>query len=285
MILIENIRAFFHAPVAALYLVMWSAAFVLMAFEEIYSLVRKRHLFELKDTLANGAMYAGYFLLSALWVPVVYLLYKWCFDHRIASLGTGTWHVGQNGLWWEWVVLILLEDLCFYVFHRVSHHTRLLWASHVTHHSSDHFNLSTAFRQTWVPQTAVIFWLPLPLLGFDPLMVMTAQVFSLFYQLFLHTQLAPRLGPLEWILNTPSHHMIHHGANEPYVNKNFGGVFIIWDRLFGTFEKASVPIRYGIDPELHSRNPVVIAFHEWLAMGRDILKSRSPRDLWRAVAG
>lgn len=285
MIVLENIREFFSAPIGRFYLLVWGAAFALLAGEVLVSAIGKRKVYELKDSLANGALYGGYFLLSALWVPVVYLLYVWCYRHRVADIGTGTWHVGQAGLWWEWVVLVVLEDLCFYVFHRTSHHVRFFWASHVTHHSSDHFNLSTAFRQTWVPQTAVLFWLPLPLLGFNPLMVLTAQTLSLFYQLFLHTRLAPRLGPLEWILNTPAHHKIHHGANEPYVNKNFGGVFIIWDRLFGTFEKETIPIRYGIEPQLRSRNPLTIAFHEWFAMGRDFFRSRNPRALWRAVVG
>jgi sterol desaturase/sphingolipid hydroxylase (fatty acid hydroxylase superfamily) len=227
-----------------------------------------------RDTLANLALYAGYFALNLVWAHGIFATYLWASHHAIVHVTIGGWHVGQHGLAWEWVVLVVLEDLCFYGFHRASHRVRILWASHVTHHSSRTFNLSVAFRQTWLPFTGVIFWLPLPLIGFDPLMIMTVQVISLFYQELLHTQLAPRLGPLEWIFNTPRHHAIHHGSNAAYLDKNYGGVLIIWDRLFGTFAKKTEPIRFGLTRELRSHNPIVIAGHEWWAMLRDVWRRR-----------
>jgi sterol desaturase/sphingolipid hydroxylase (fatty acid hydroxylase superfamily) len=227
-----------------------------------------------RDTLANLALYAGYFALNLLWAHGIFATYLWASHHAIAHLTIGGWHVGQHGLAWEWVALVVLEDLCFYGFHRASHRVRILWASHVTHHSSRAFNLSVAFRQTWLPFTGVIFWLPLPLIGFDPLMIMTVQVISLFYQELLHTQLAPRLGPLEWIFNTPRHHAIHHGSNVAYLDKNYGGVLIIWDRIFGTFARKTEPIRFGLTRDLRSHNPIVIAGHEWWAMLRDVWRRR-----------
>ena len=147
---------------------------------------------------------------------------------------------------------------------------RFFWAAHVTHHSSQNYNLSVAFRQSWVPFLGVVFWLPLAFIGFDPLMIMSVQVVSLFYQELLHTQLAPSLGPIELIFNTPRHHAIHHGSNPAYLDKNYGGVLIIWDRLFGTFAKKREPIRFGLTHELRSHNPIVIAGHEWYAMFADI---------------
>jgi sterol desaturase/sphingolipid hydroxylase (fatty acid hydroxylase superfamily) len=223
-------------------------------------------LYTARDTLANVVLYAGFFALDLVWAHGVFATYAWAARHAIVHVAIGGWHVGQHGLAWEWFALVVAEDLCFYAFHRASHRVRILWASHVTHHSSRGFNFSVALRQTWVPFLGVVFWLPLCLVGFDPLMIMTVQVISLFYQDLLHTQLAPRLGPLEWIFNTPSHHAIHHGSNAAYLDKNYGGVLIIWDRMFGTFADHSEPIRFGLTRELRSHNPLVIAGHEWWAM-------------------
>jgi sterol desaturase/sphingolipid hydroxylase (fatty acid hydroxylase superfamily) len=229
-----------------------------------------RRLYGARDTFANLALYAGFFALNLAWAHGIFAAYAWASRHAVAHVVIGGWHLGQHGLAWEWVLLVVLEDLCFYWFHRASHRIRVLWASHVTHHSSPYFNLSVAFRQTWLPFAGVIFWLPLPLIGFDPLMIMTVQVFSLFYQELLHTQLCPRLGPLEWIFNTPRHHAVHHGSNAEYLDKNYGGVLIIWDRVFGTFARERQPIRFGLTTDLASCNPIVIATHEWWAMFRDL---------------
>ncbi|HEY4057804.1 MAG TPA: sterol desaturase family protein [Kofleriaceae bacterium] len=233
-----------------------------------------RRLYGARDTVANLVMYAGYFALNIVWAHGIFAAYAWASTHAVAHVVVGGWHTGEHGLWKEWVLLVVLEDLCFYWFHRASHRIRILWASHVTHHSSSYFNLSVAFRQTWLPFAGVIFWLPLSLIGFDPLMIMTVQVFSLFYQELLHTQLCPRLGPLEWIFNTPRHHAVHHGSNAAYLDKNYGGVLIIWDRVFGTFAREREPIRFGLTTALASSNPIVIATHEWWAMFRDLWRTR-----------
>ena len=230
-----------------------------------------------RDTAANLLLYAGFVAINLVWARSVFHIYVWASDRAIVQWPTGGWHLGQHGLWWEWLALFLLEDLCFYWFHRASHRCRFLWASHVTHHSSERFNMTTAFRQTWVPFTAVAFWLPLLFLGFDPLMVMFVQATSLFYQDLLHSQLWPRLGPLEWIFNTPRHHAVHHGSNAAYLDKNYGGVLIVWDRLFGTFVAQREPVRFGLTRSLASHNPIVIAFHEWAAMLRGLARARSPR--------
>jgi sterol desaturase/sphingolipid hydroxylase (fatty acid hydroxylase superfamily) len=239
-----------------------------------------RPLYTWRDTLANIAMYAGYFALNLVWAHGIFAAYAWAARHAVVHLTIGGWHVGQHGLAWEWVALVIAEDLCFYLFHRASHRVRILWASHVTHHSSRFFNLSVALRQSWIPFLGVVFWMPLALVGFDPLMIMTVQVVSLFYQELLHTQLVPRLGPIEWIFNTPRHHAVHHGSNVPYLDKNYGGVLIVWDRLFGTLATVSEPIRFGLTHDLRSHNPIVIAGHEWFAMAREVWR----RPLRRKVA-
>lgn len=256
---------FINSPVVLVYAVGYALWALLMLVEAGYGRYRGGAYFGLKDTLSNLAMYAGYFTINLFWVPVVFLIYSAVHAHAIVQVGIGGWHTGGQGRWWEWLLLFLLEDLCFYTFHRCSHRFSWLWAAHVTHHSSRFFNLSVAMRQTWTPFFAILFWLPLPFIGFDPLMVMTLQMISLFYQLFLHTQMLPRLGWLEYVFNTPAHHRLHHAVNAPYVDRNFGGILILWDRLFGTLaqEVPGEAVRYGIRPDLASHNPLKIAFHEW----------------------
>jgi sterol desaturase/sphingolipid hydroxylase (fatty acid hydroxylase superfamily) len=258
-----------------LYAVALSLAGAGMMLELAVGVIARRPLYGARDTIANLALYAGFVALNVVWVRAVFHIYVWTSDRALVQWPVGGWHLGQDGLWWEWLALFLLEDLCFYWFHRASHRIRLYWASHVTHHSSERFNMSVAFRQTWVPFPAVVFWLPLLLVGFDPLMVMALQALSLFYQDLLHSQLWPRLGPLEWIFNTPRHHAVHHGSNARYIDRNYGGVLIVWDRLFGTFARQTEPVRFGLTHRLESHNPIVIAFHEWVAMARGLLRARS----------
>jgi sterol desaturase/sphingolipid hydroxylase (fatty acid hydroxylase superfamily) len=273
------------SPIAFLYAAGLSLSGVGIVGEVVVGRVTGRKLYGLGDTLANLAMYAGYFALNLVWAHGLLAIYLWASQHAVAHVTIGGWHVGQHGLAWEWLLLFVLEDLCFYAFHRASHRMRILWASHVTHHSSRYFNLSVAFRQTWLPFLGVLFWLPLLLIGFDPLMVMTVQVVSLFYQELLHTQLVPRLGPIEWVFNTPRHHAIHHGSNAPYLDKNYGGVLIVWDRLFGTFAREREPVRFGLTKELRSHNPIVIAGHEWWAMLVDVVRAPRLRAKLGAVLG
>jgi sterol desaturase/sphingolipid hydroxylase (fatty acid hydroxylase superfamily) len=173
--------------------------------------------------------------------------------------------------WWTWVLLFFADDLAYYAFHRTSHEVRLFWAAHVNHHSSQRYNLSTALRQSWTtPLSGIPFWLPLPLLGFEPWMILTQQAVSLLYQYWLHTESIGRLGPLELVLNTPSHHRVHHGTNPEYLDRNHGGILILWDRLFGTFAPERAPVTYGLTKNLETHNPLVIAFHDFVQMARDV---------------
>jgi sterol desaturase/sphingolipid hydroxylase (fatty acid hydroxylase superfamily) len=181
--------------------------------------------------------------------------------------------------WWVLGLLFLGEDLCYYVFHRASHEVRFFWAAHVNHHSSRHYNLSTALRQSWTtPLTGPVFWLPLAWLGFHPALILAQQGVSLVYQFWLHSERIGRLGPLEWVLNTPSHHRVHHGRNVEYLDRNYGGILIVWDRLFGSFEPERAPVDYGLTKNLDSFDPLVVGFHEWIAMARDCLRARGLRE-------
>ena len=228
--------------------------------------------YEKKDTFASLAMGIGNVLISAFTTLGAIALWSWGYQHRLFELG-------RPALWWSWVVLFFAEDLCYYCFHRSHHGVRLLWAAHVNHHSSQYFNLSTALRQPWfTPITGPLFWLPLALLGFPPPMILTAEAISLVYQFWIHTEAVRKLpAPLEWLLNTPSHHRVHHGKNVAYLDRNHGGVLIIWDRLFQTFvpEDPHEPVRYGITHDLSTFNPLRIAVHEFVALARDLRRASS----------
>ncbi len=180
--------------------------------------------------------------------------------------------------------MFVLDDLAYYWMHRSSHVVALLWAGHVVHHSSEEFNLTVALRQsslhglfTWV------FYLPIAMLGVPVTMWLVCHAVNLIYQFWIHTRAIDRLGPLEWVFNTPSHHRVHHGVNPEYQDRNFAGTFIIWDRLFGTFEPERAEPVYGITKPLASWNPVRANLHVFQDIGRHWVAATSWRDRWRAV--
>ena len=193
-------------------------------------------------------------------------------------------------VWWSIAVCFVADDFLYYWFHRTAHRVRWFWASHVIHHSSQHYNLSTALRQTWTGQLSLSFAFRLPLfvLGFDPKLILFCAGLNLVYQFFIHTETVRRLprGIEHW-LNTPSHHRVHHGTNARYLDRNYGGVFIVWDRLFGTFEaeRDNEPVRYGIVKNLATFNPLWVATHEWVGIGRDLVAARDWRTRFLAVVG
>lgn len=254
--------------------VVLGAFALLITLEAAYSRVAGRGLYHAAETRLNGVMYFGFFAINLFWAYAIYWAYSLAYAYRVADLGL------MLGSLLAVLVLWLLDDLVFYTFHRASHRVRLLWTSHITHHTSRHFNLSAAFRQSWIPFYALPFWMLLPWLGFEPLLVMFVTMVNLFWQAVLHTQVVPKLGPIEWVFNTPSHHRVHHGANTPYLDRNFGGVLIIWDRLFGTYqpEDGQIPVQYGLTRNIQGFDPWVHAFSEvgqWLS---EVWQSRSLRE-------
>jgi sterol desaturase/sphingolipid hydroxylase (fatty acid hydroxylase superfamily) len=234
--------------------------------------------YELKDTLASLSMGVG-----SLIVPVVFtsLLglggYLLMWNLTPLDLGTG---------WVAWTVALVGKDLGYYAFHRASHENRFLWAAHVVHHSSQRYNLSTALRQSWTPLTSWAFYVPLVLVGVNPAIVVMSGAINLLYQFWIHTEAIDRMwAPIEYVFNTPSHHRVHHGANPQYLDRNYGGILILWDRWFGSFEPEVEPVRYGLTKNIETYNPLRIATHEYVDLWRDLRTETSWRyralRLWR----
>jgi sterol desaturase/sphingolipid hydroxylase (fatty acid hydroxylase superfamily) len=232
--------------------------------------------YEFTDSRTSLTMGLGNVIINVGWKAVVVVAYAGL--HELTPLRL---HASD---WWVWVLIFFADDFSYYWFHRISHESRVFWASHVVHHSSTHYNLSTALRQTWTPMTSLPFWAPLALLGFSPWMILLAQSWSLIYQFWIHTERIVKLPrPLEFVLNTPSHHRVHHGSNDVYLDKNYGGILIIWDRMFGSFVDEGERVRYGLTKNVNSFNPVRVAFHEYIAMGHDFKAARSAGDKARVL--
>lgn len=229
--------------------------------------------FTTKDSIASLSMGLGFLAVNAGLRLLPFAGLAWLYQFRLFDI---------EPVWWAWVLLLFAEDFCYYWFHRLHHEVRMLWAAHVNHHSSTHYNLTTALRQSWTtPFTGFLFWAPLPLLGFPVSMILIQKSISLLYQYWLHTELIGRLGWFETIFNTPSHHRVHHGRNPVYLDRNHAGIFIIWDKIFGTFEPEAERVDYGLTTNIQTYNPVRIAFHEWTAMLRDVWSART----WRGRLG
>lgn len=249
--------------------------FVLLILAEmIYVRMSGKGRYETRDSATSLAMGLGNRVAGLLTAGIAVGAYYFVYQFRLFDLG------------WTWPVLVacfFAEDLAYYTFHRVAHERRWFWASHVIHHSSQHYNLTTALRQTWTGTLGLsfIFHLPLLLIGFPVEMVLMFQAISLVYQFWIHTELIDRMGPLEWVMNTPSHHRVHHATNPKYLDANYAGVLIIWDRLFGSFvpEDKAEPPRYGIIAQLGTFNPLRVAFHEWAGIWRDVSRAKSLREV------
>ena len=190
---------------------------------------------------------------------------------------------------WSWVALFLATEFAYYWFHRASHRVRWLWATHAVHHSATRFNLSAAIRLGWTGQLtgAFVFFLPLAWIGFPPVAIGAMLSAGLLYQFFLHTALPIRLGPLEWVLNTPAHHRVHHSCNEACLDKNYGSVLIVFDRMFKTFAAPpeNEPLRFGLKGREPTSNPFKIALGEWGYLLRDVTRIRGVRAKLKVLFG
>jgi sterol desaturase/sphingolipid hydroxylase (fatty acid hydroxylase superfamily) len=226
-----------------------------------------------KDSFASLAMGVGNLVVDVFLKVLPFAGLAWLYQFRLFDIPIA---------WWSWILLLFAEDFCYYWFHRLHHEVRALWAAHVNHHSSTHYNLTTALRQSWTtPITGFLFWAPLPLLGFPIEMILIQKSISLLYQYWLHTELINRMGWFEVLFNTPSHHRVHHGRNPIYLDRNHAGIFIIWDKMFGSFEPEGEPVDYGLTKNIHTYNPIRIAFHEWASMLRDAWNAKT----WRGRIG
>ncbi len=239
---------------------------LLVALEMLWAWRRAPEKYEPRDTLTSLAFGVGSTVAGLAFGGLIVAVSLWLWQFRLITL---PW------TWWVWIAAFVLDDLAYYAFHRSAHRVRWFWASHVNHHSSQHYNLSTALRQTWTGFFAVsfIFRLPLVLLGFHPAMLAFVAGLNLIYQFWIHTEAIQRMPRwFEAVMNTPSHHRVHHATNPRYLDANYAGVFIVWDRLFGTFvaEVDEERIHYGIVRQLGTFSLLYSVFHEWIGIGRDL---------------
>ncbi len=256
-------------------------AFVLLVLAEmIYAWAKDRRRYEPKDTLTSLALGTGSTVAGALSLSLVTGMAYWVAQFRLFEIGYQ----------WYWFVLcFVIDDFAYYLFHRSAHRVRWFWASHVIHHSSQHYNLSTALRQTWTGffSIAFIFRLPLFLIGFPVPMVLFVGGINLIYQFWIHTEVIGRMPRwFEAVMNTPSHHRVHHATNPRYLDKNYAGVFIVWDRWLGSFEpeRDDDAPRYGIVKDLGSFNLLWAATHEWIGIAKDVWRAPGLKAKWMYVA-
>ena len=191
------------------------------------------------------------------------------------------WHLSARH-WSTWVIAIVGVDVLFYAYHRIAHRVRLIWATHQAHHSSRYFNFATALRQKWNNSGELIMWIPLPLLGIPPWMVFTSFSINLVYQFWIHTEHIGTLPrPIEFLFNTPSHHRVHHGMDQLYLDRNYGGILIIWDRIFGTFQPEVFRPHYGLTKPVNTDNIWKLETREYVAIAHDVRSA----DTWRDKLG
>jgi sterol desaturase/sphingolipid hydroxylase (fatty acid hydroxylase superfamily) len=247
--------------------------FGFMALELWIARRRGRRLYRFADSIANLGNGIGEQIIQAFCIPITVGVYATVYAHaRLATQPSRSIAA--------WVILFFAVDFLYYAYHRASHRVNFLWAGHVVHHSSEEYNFSVALRQSWFGQqlTEWVFFLPLALAGFSPAMFVVTITLNTLYQFFIHTRLVGRLGPLEHILNTPSHHRVHHGVNPEYVDRNYAGVFIVWDKLFGTFEPEGVEPVYGLVKPLGSFSPLWANLHRWVEIASMSRRTRRWRD-------
>ena len=244
---------------------------------------RARGRYETKDAITSLAMGTGNLVVNTLTATIALWMMMLAWPYRLMEIPV---------TWWSFILAFVLYDLIYYWKHRLAHRMRWFWMEHVTHHSSRHYNLTTALRQPWFGPFTGLIWLgvPMVILGFHPAFIFFTGGLNLVYQFWIHTETINRMHPwIEAVMNTPSHHRVHHAINPRYLDSNYAGVFIVWDRMFGTFvpELDSDPPEFGIVKQLETYNPLMVAFHEFLALVRDCVKDGLRPDRWirRAING
>jgi len=241
--------------------------------EALISNLQNASYYKKEDTLCTIGLLTGNIMMVFAVKGLTLALHFYLYQFRLFDLAS------MMPLWVMWLLTFILIDLVFYIYHRISHRSRFLWAIHMSHHSSEEMNFAVSFRQAWLgPVSKIPFFILLPLIGLDPTIIAVAGVISTLWGIFGHTQVIGKLGPIEWIFNTPSHHRVHHGANEEYIDKNYGNLFIIWDRIFGTFEPEKANVRYGLVKNVNTYNPIKITFMEWRSMFSDMSKASNPQE-------
>ena len=242
---------------------IYALAFLIL--EIVLSYWQNRNIYHAKEIFTNISIFVGYATLvrpfTIVWMFILFYQFK--------PLAISHWENSLTSI----VIALLITDFTYYWEHRFFHRVKILWALHQPHHSSPGMNLTTALRLSWVlPWIRPVFYLPWILIGFSPELIVAMYLLNLAYQFWLHTQCIPKLGIFEWVFNTPSHHRVHHGSNVKYIDKNFGGIFIVWDRLFNSFERENEPVRFGVTTGFVGHNPFKVEFQPIYQLFRGSLK-------------
>ncbi|MBI1185410.1 sterol desaturase family protein [bacterium] len=246
-----------------------------------FILTRKKHIFNYqgKDFWSSVAIGAGNLVVNAVLKTLNLFVILYCY--KIAP-----YKIPMEYFWVSLIPCMILLDFARYWAHRVAHESRFLWATHVTHHSSENYTFAVSFRLSWTQHIKIIFFIPVALMGFHPIIFVIAHQIEVLYQFWIHTELIRKLPkPIEYIFTTPSHHRVHHARNDKYIDKNYGSTFIIWDRIFGTFQPEEEAPEYGIKKPVNTYNPVILVFHEWVDVIRDTWHARGFKAKMKAMFG
>ncbi len=260
--------------------IIWFVAplmFFFVALEYYLSRKKSLNLYSGKDFLASLSIGLVNIILNSFMKIVIFIVFL--FFYNLSPL-----HIPIT--WWSFILCFIALDFFRYWAHRIAHEQRFWWSTHVVHHSSEHYNFSVSFRLSWTQNLKIIFFLPVILMGFHPLVFLIIHQLEVLYQFWLHTELIKKLPkPIEFIFTTPSHHRVHHSTNEKYIDKNYGSTLIIWDRIFGTFQEEDEQPIYGITKPVKSYNPVYLVFHEWIDVFKDLSHAKSPKMVWQILFG
>lgn len=246
-------------------IIVWAAPvmFFFVLLEWGISRYQNRKLYDKRETIGSIFVGIGNVVINLLLKLTLFYMIVWLYNLI-------PWRMAFN--WWTFLPCYIIFDLCSYWAHRISHQQRFWWATHVVHHSGEHYNLTVSFRLSWVQHLKLIFFLPVALIGFHPVIFFVVNQIAVLFQFWVHTEYIPKLHPaIEYIFATPSNHRVHHGSQDKYINKNYGATFIVWDRIFGTYQEEEEQVVYGITTNIENKaNPIIINFHEYVDMWKDV---------------
>jgi len=254
-------------------IILWAAPvmFLLVLLEYILSSVQEKQYYNNRETIGSVLVGIGNVTIGV--IIKAFLLYVFVVIYNLTP-----WRMELK--WWTFIPCYIILDFCSYWAHRISHHLRIFWATHVVHHTGEHYNLTVSFRLSWIQYFKIIFFFPVALIGFHPLIIFVTNQIAVLFQFWTHTEYIRRLHPvIEYIFATPSNHRVHHGSQEKYLNKNFGATLIVWDRIFGTYQREEDDVIYGITDNIKSKiNPLLINFHECMDIIDDVRGTKNLKE-------
>jgi len=253
---------------------------VLIMTEAIISGLKGLQYYNYKDSLGSIGLITGNVVINIVTKGLIIAFYLYLYQFKVFNLSS------LGSIWIEALLALLAIDFIYYWFHRTSHHVRIFWAIHMNHHSSEEMNFLVSLRQAWFnPIFRVPFFFILPLIGFNPLLTLVVGAVSTLWAVIQHTKMIGKLGPLEWVFVTPSSHRVHHGVNEEYMDKNFGNLLIIWDRIFGTYQPEEMTVVFGLKRNVETSNPFKITVFTWREIFMDFSNSTNIRDKMKSIFG